>query len=465
VRWPIRYQILIPFAGVMLVALVLVSALNAWLSAKRVATQTSEQLRHIADTLHDSNFPLTSTVLKQTKGLSGAEFVLTTPAGDVLETTIPGLHALPAMASAPFELGPATEVDGELYFQTTVLLSPRAGRSEPQLLHILYPESSWREARWQSAWPPLAFGGAALALVVALAVTIAARLSRPIGQLRSQAGRLAQGHFEPVPLPARDDELRDLVTSINLLASQLDELQQAIKRSERLMLLGQLGGGLAHSLRNDVTGAKLALQLHQRNCRQTDQQSLAVALRQLTLTEELLQRFLALGRPQAPSRVDCDLAEVIDETIALVQPACRHRKIALDVLKNATRTTRLFADPEQLRQALLNLALNAIDAAGPGGKVWLELAESPGDELIVRVCDSGTGPPPELVERIFDPLVTGKPEGVGLGLAVVRQIAEAHGGRAELKSGTPTCFELLLPIGAPIKAEATVNREPSTSVA
>ncbi len=278
-----------------------------------------------------------------------------------------------------------------------------------------------------------------------LALAIAARLSRPIVELRRQVGHIACGDFEPLPLPSRNDELRDLVGSVNALAGQLDEMQRVIKRSERLALLGQLSGGLAHHLRNDVTGARIAVQLHQRQCREIDQESLAVALRQLSLTEEHLKRFLEAGRPQPPCRTDCDLRAIVDELVQLVSPACQHRKVDLAVDCRADWNTRLSADAEQLRQMLLNLVLNAIEAAGPHGSVRVVL-EAAGNQATVRIYDSGPGPPPQIAERLFEPFTTGKAEGIGLGLTVARQIAEAHGGRLTFQSDGGTCFCLILPI-------------------
>ncbi len=344
-----------------------------------------------------------------------------------------------------------------------------------------------REARWQAIYPPLLVGGLMLGVVMLLAVMIAGRLSRPILQLRRQVGRLAQGQYEPAPLPPRDDELRDLVASVNSLAEQLDEMRRVIKRAERLTLLGQLSGGLAHHLRNDVTGARLAVQLHQRRCREIDQESLAVALRQLKFTEEHLQKFLAAGQPQPLQRIDCALEEVFAAVGALVEPACRHRRARFEIVgtpapvirapgsgeptvtnDSASRgvfaphagPTMLWADPEQLRQLLLNLALNAIDAAGPGGWVRIEY-EALARQVRVRVVDSGPGPPAEVLERLFEAFATSKPEGVGLGLAVARQIAAAHGGSLEYSRAPHTCFELTLPrAGADDRSALDANEEP-----
>jgi signal transduction histidine kinase len=281
-------------------------------------------------------------------------------------------------------------------------------------------------------------------VVIVLAIAIAARVTRPILELRQQLVRLVRGDFEPIPLPRRDDELRDLIGSVNTLADELDASRRAIERSERLSLLGQLSGGLAHQLRNSVTGARIALQLHQRRCDRIDQDSLAVALRQLNITEAHLQRFLTVGQPSAPRRARCDLRETIDEVADLLAPACKHRGVDLQIDVDLGGQADLLADVDQLRQLLLNLLVNAIEAAGTGGWVRVELAAL-ADAMVVRVVDSGRGLDPKLVDRLFEPFATAKPEGIGLGLSVARRIAESHGGAIRYLDGQPTTFEVTLP--------------------
>ncbi len=461
-RWPIRYQILLPLAGIMLAAVLGVSVLSAYLAAQRAEDEIDEQMRRVARTLLDSSlgFPLNDVVLRQMAGLSGAEFALADRSGRIVASSRNWVAELPKTAAPvqrweDLQLGQPAELDHNRYFLAALRIRGRGAQPEPLVLYIFYPEKHWRESRRAAAFPPLAIGGIALTLFTLLAALIAARLSRPIHQLRSQVARLGQGDFRTWPLPRRNDELRDLAGGINWLAEQLAEMRRAIQRSERLSLLGQLSGGLAHDLRNDVTGARMAVQLHRRSCRQGDDESLDVALRQLALTEEHLQRFLAAGQPEQLKRVDCRIEEVIGTAVQLVEPACRHRKVELTVAANDAPVRRLEADPEQLRHLLMNLILNAVEAAGPGGWVRVEWGDEADGCCHVRVLDSGAGPPAEFIERLFEPFSTTKPEGVGLGLTVARQVAESHGGRLEFSRGVgATCFELTLPA---VAAEPAAN--------
>jgi len=432
----------------MLLLIVGVSGLDAYLAARRTEQQVEAQLERIARTLHDATFPLTDTVLQQMRGLSNADFVVADARGQPLAMSDAKFAELKSDVSLPpaevFRLGPTIVIGEERYFHTIVGLKPAALSAGGRNLHVLYPERVWTERRWLAAVPSLTIGSVALSLVIGISVVIARQISRPIGQLKTQVSRLAQGEFQPIPVPSRDDELRELVLSVNSLAGQLDELRQVIQRTERLAVLGQLSGGLAHHLRNCVTGAQLAVQLHQRHCQGADQESLAVALRQLSLSDEQLRRFLAVGKPQPPQLAEISLNRLLAEVQTLIEMTCRHRKIDVRFDVPAEPLT-IKADAEQLRQLLLNLLLNGIDAVGNNGWLRLEMRRDADKTIRVRVLDSGPGPTPEIAGRLFEPFATGKPEGVGLGLAVARQIAEAHGGSLRYERQDATCFELTLP--------------------
>jgi signal transduction histidine kinase len=238
------------------------------------------------------------------------------------------------------------------------------------------------------------------------------------------------------------------------MAQRLAQLQEAIQRTERLRLLGQVSGGLAHQLRNGVAGARLAVQLFQRELAQGEQpdpSALEVALRQLSLVETNLKRFLDLGNRKPGEARPCSIPGLLGEAVALVQPQCRHARIDMRWRPPAEDIT-IVGDSGQLQQLFVNVISNAVEAAGPGG--WVEVAcrvhvgARSGDRAptcVVEVRDSGPGPSPEVAARLFEPFVTGKPEGVGLGLAVARQVAESHDGHiAWSRDGSCTCFTIEL---------------------
>jgi signal transduction histidine kinase len=172
---------------------------------------------------------------------------------------------------------------------------------------------------------------------------------------------------------------------------------------------------------------------------------LDVALRQLALLEANLKRFLDLGRTEEPRRQPCSLVTLLEESLALLRPQCRHAHIDLR-WQPPTEPLSLEADPGQLSHLFLNVLGNALEAAGPGG--WVEVRAGRDEaNAWIEVYDSGSGPAPEVAARLFEPFVTGKREGVGLGLAVARQVASAHGGSITWRHTTEhTCFRTELPL-------------------
>jgi signal transduction histidine kinase len=459
-RWRIRTQILVP----LLILLLGVAGITTWTalsSANQARQQIETRVRNVARTLGESRFPLNDRILEQMKGLSGAEFLFV-GSGNARKATLPAddleLPALDPVAEGNWQdlrLGPRVASGGNNYLCSGVRFEqPRRFENSDSLyrsLYILYPETLWRDALWDAVLPSLLLGSFVGLASIALAIGVGERLSRRIHELERRTRRIAAGDFSPMPLPGRDDELRDLGRSVNEMAAKLAQLQETVQKTERLRLLGQLSGGLAHQLRNGLTGARLAVQLHARACAgQTDGEALQVALRQLTLLEANLKRFLSLGQTGNLQREPCSLTGLVNEAQLLLGPQCKHAGIDLHWQAPEERFV-IDGDRGQLEQLILNVLGNAVEAAGPGGSVGITLAakqeNGAAGGAVVEVSDSGPGPPADVAPRLFEAFVTSKPEGVGLGLAVARQAAEAHGGSiAWRRDQDRTYFRIELPI-------------------
>jgi signal transduction histidine kinase len=333
-------------------------------------------------------------------------------------------------------------------------LPPRSGDVDGRVLHVLFPKDeylrSWREA----FLPPLVVGVATVAAIALVAQILAGRISRATGRLGDEVLRLARGEFGPVSLPSTDDELRDLALAVNRTAQMLADYEQQVRRTEQMRTVARLGASLAHEMRNATTGCRMAVALHAEECPvAADDESLAVARRQLRLIENQLQRFLQVGRqPTEVVRGEVDLARVVDDLLPLVRPAVRHAQVELD-WRPADDELIVLGDEDALSQVALNLILNAIEAVQhePGNvtaerRVTVELSRTEHDAVEFVVSDTGPGPAAESASSIFDPFVTSKAEGAGLGLAVAKQIVEAHGGTiAWHRSAGLTCFHVRLP--------------------
>jgi len=166
--------------------------------------------------------------------------------------------------------------------------------------------------------------------------------------------------------------------------------------------------------------------------------------------ESYLQRFLSLGRSRPAAHEKVTLETLVEDVLQLVRPTCAHSKIDLSFRKPAERLD-VWGEAESLRELVVNLLLNAVEAASRQGdvapRVVVELEKQGGGRAVLRVKDSGPGPAAATRQRLFEAFVSEKPEGTGLGLFVARQIAEAHQGSIGWqRQDNMTCFSVELPL-------------------
>ena len=466
-RYPIQLQLLVPMLLVVVLAIGISSAVGAYVGGTWARHEQQEKLRRVISTLVNPSFPLKKSVLQKMTGLSGAEYVVLDSNDQIQSST---LAIEPEEQSLLFSMG-VTDIEslsesstvriGDRSYLTARTPLRRRTRSNADIsLIVLYPEDLWWTATRQAALPPLVAGAVAAIAVVLVTTILARQFLRPVKQLSRQAAVIADGDFSMVPTSHRDDELRDLTIAINRMVEKLAQYEEEVRRSERLRTLGQLGAGMAHQLRNWITGAHMAMEVHQRECPLgNDCESLEVAIRQLTLVESYVKRFLTFGRERSMPHSRVQLDELADEVVDLVQPACQHAKVKLEWSK-PTDPLSLIGDGEALQQVIVNLLMNAIEAVSRRSPVENEttcvdhdaivkfqIEHGDSDQLLLHVVDSGPGPSPEVAEKLFEPFVTEKPDGTGLGLSVARQIVEDHGGSIRWEhSDNRTRFVVELPV-------------------
>src|SRR5262249_9811923 len=160
------------------------------------------------------------------------------------------------------QLGPSVEVNGRWYFHTPVRLPGDADAGRSGVLHVLFPQDEYRKAWRQAFVPSFAVGAMTTLALAAVACSLANRMGRSIAKLREEVLRIARGDFREAPLPAIDDEIRDLSAAVNRMAVMLAEYEGQVRKSEQMRTLTILGASIAHQLRNAATGCRMALDLH-----------------------------------------------------------------------------------------------------------------------------------------------------------------------------------------------------------
>ncbi|HWP36306.1 MAG TPA: ATP-binding protein [Gemmatimonadales bacterium] len=308
-----------------------------------------------------------------------------------------------------------------------------------------------------------ALAGAALfvVLIVLTSLPAAATVVTPLRALAAAARQFGErGRHEPLPQPTRD-EVGDLVRSFNRMTEDLERSRaeigrlhaQDLERAQQLATVGELASGIAHEIRNPLTGVLGALDLALRKLPADDpaRPLLHEAELQLKRIETATTQLLRFARPPELRTVPVDANLLVDRALRLVEPQAKARGVQLR-REPVSEAIPVNADPELMVQVLVNLLLNGVDASPDNGRVTVRVTRQ-GEEVRIGVEDQGPGVPPELRTEIFRPFFTTKHLGTGLGLSISRQIAQRHGGSLHLEDapGGGATFVVALPIAT--KAE------------
>jgi len=266
-------------------------------------------------------------------------------------------------------------------------------------------------------------------------------IAGPLARLGEGAARVARGDLHARIPVGGADEFRHLAMEFNAMTAALRQHQERLVESEKLAGIGRLAAGIAHEINNPLQVMLGYLSLHRDHPDRVLAEQLAAVEDETLRCKGIVDDLLELSRPAALA-VPVDLRALCDQVIDRLRASARPEPSELSVEGVGVAV----ADPPRVRQVLHNLVKNALEAAGPRGRVRVRVGPcSRGVE--VSVADTGPGVPAECRDRLFEPFCTGKVGGTGLGLAVSRAIARAHGGDVDLASSEPggAVFRLWLP--------------------
>jgi signal transduction histidine kinase len=308
-------------------------------------------------------------------------------------------------------------------------------------------------------WGMLAVGLGGPLIGLLLGYAVARGLSHSIYQLsvriRDAAGRLNRevGSVtleEKGDLPDLHREMQGVIEEIERVVERLQQREREVLRAEQLAAVGQVAAGVAHELRNPLTSVKMLVQTGLEGARPAGlpPEDLSVIEHEIRRMEQCIRLFIDFARPPQAERRRTDLAVVLRRALALVEGRARRQKVTLAGDLPADPVF-LEVDPEQIHQVAVNLLLNSLDALPRGGTVYVTLtrpergpwsverkASSPALRALrstlcaveVRVQDTGPGIAPRIHQRLFEPFVSSKETGLGLGLSISKRLVEAHGG-------------------------------------
>jgi signal transduction histidine kinase len=235
-------------------------------------------------------------------------------------------------------------------------------------------------------------------------------------------------------------------------ASEKRRIRDEIRRADQLAFLGGMAAKIAHEIRTPLATIRGLLELLQADLPKSDprRQYIHRVLQSVDRQDRLVENLLTLGHPEPETWQAVSIPELLEDLVAML-PQDPRLHVAVG---DPARLPAVWGDPFRLGEVLTNLIKNGLEAAGPDGTVHVWAEQADGDRVRVAVRNSGSGIPPELRERIFQPFFTTKSRGTGLGLAIARHIVEAHRGRVSVESDgrSETTFVVELPTSAPALA-------------
>lgn len=300
--------------------------------------------------------------------------------------------------------------------------------------------------------------------------TLATRQSRgpmPVA-FALPSGDQSERLLQTSPVEGADGKLVGIMITVRNL-EYLSQVQSTVRYSRKLAALGRLSAGVAHEVKNPLNAMMIHLELLRQHVGPRQPagartgtggrsqaeplppvspealQHVDVIAGEIRRLDEVVQGFLKFTRPEDLKLQPVALSVLLDEVIPIVRPEADRRAVTLEV--DCDGALAVDGDPAMLRQAFLNLALNACQAMPDGGSLRITCEPARGHRVSVVVADTGQGIKPEHLQRIFDLYFSTKPKGSGIGLSMVFRTIQMHDGEIEVQSilGKGTTFRLLLP--------------------
>jgi signal transduction histidine kinase len=265
----------------------------------------------------------------------------------------------------------------------------------------------------------------------------------------SVTGLLAQRERErSLELQRTAEGLEESCRKLQSQSERIIAIEEQLRRSEKLSTLGEMAAVLAHEIRNPLGSIRGTAEILRDDYLPGNpkHEFIEIQIKETERLNHVVEDFLRMARQHPLELRDCSIQEELETIVTLVAKDAQNRGVSLYFEPNAEEAI-VCGDGEKLRQAFLNIVINALQATPSGGSVTIALNKGmSGFDITFR--DSGSGIAPDNLQRIFEPFYTTKPDGTGLGLAVTRKIIEGHGGTLDIESeaGKGTIVSVKLPL-------------------
>ena len=446
-RLRLHHRIVVPFAVVALVATSASAVLSMSVVSREFQDRIRSQILNTADVISVGGFAFNPGILRSVKAITGADVVAFDNSGTVVSSTVDQSATAFIEAVIAGARNDDFGVVRVMACENPCFVSYKRIADRPGTTLAVIVEAAESVSAIRAVSRSILFVSvASLVALVAVSQIVARRITSPIDKLVHFSQEVGAGTSRRAR--EGDDDIGRLGRAFNQMLDRLDESKVAKVRNEKLALAGLFAARVAHDIRNPLASMKINTQMLEAELKRDAKHAALVnaTLHDIIQVESVIRDLIELARPGELRLVPADINAVIRLVVRQLDARLTHRKV-MTTLMLPDRLPQVMLDPERFSQVLTNVFVNAIDAMPSGGTLTIS-TRAQGQELVIEVDDDGVGIDPAMVTRVFDPFVSSKPEGVGLGLVNAKAVVEGHGGRIELMPRQPhgTRAKIVLPV-------------------
>jgi signal transduction histidine kinase len=430
-------RLILLLLGPLLLGMAAAWAIGVGIVTRSLEQRVEGQLRNATTVLATWGLPYTPDLLRRLASVQQSDFVLLDRSGRVAATTSATVgeaieHSLSGDPNRPWAGASIRRLESPV--RSIAFYQPLDASQDPRYsaLIAVAPLGDAEAATERAAWWLGLVMLAAAAILGGVLLAAVRNITGPLTQLSAFADRISAGERERRLELQRADEIGALGEALNAMMERLRGYEARLASRSRMLALGEMSARLAHEIRNPLTGLKLHLQLLAERVDPAESGRVGQLLTEVERLELLVASTLMLGAEQPLELAPASIAQLAADVLELMGPSLAHRGIQADSRCDERLEARI--DRDRMRQALLNLIVNAADAMPQGGRLRIRAERDAAmSKALIAVEDSGPGVDQDLRARLSNGALSTKPFGLGVGLAICRDIAAAHGGELRIE--------------------------------
>ena len=451
-RYSIQNKIVLPFILLFTVVVLIVPVITIALFDRKYDEQVSWETQRWLEAIVNTGYIHQPEKVKEAYG---AEVTVVSNDNSVNYTTLPGDWVNFADEMKLSEVRRQIKESNGGFVSQNVIVDGQHYKviyylqAYDRLYCLMRPRDKLADAKEWVTLLTLGIAAVVILLVGLISHLIGRNLTNPIKDLVQFTRKVAGGNLNEQCETKTHDEIGDLTGTFNQMTRDLRNSRNELISAERLATAGKMAASFAHEIRNPLSSMRMLAQMLMRKqdlAESKRNQSMQYILEEIERIDVIVKGFMDFAHPAVLKLAPHDLNQVLQEVLDLMEANLNHHQISL-IKKFAPNLPPVSMDRDKLKQAFMNIVLNAMDAMPEGGTLEILTLRDLGN-VRIDVVDTGIGIPPEDLNRLFEPFFTTKSQGTGLGLANAKRVLEQHGGDIQSKSvvGQGTTVSLWLPL-------------------